>query len=88
MKTFMESKGLTYHELDDVDWLEKLHFMVHMTNHLKILNITLQGKGCTPVQMLEDVLAFERKKTLCARDIQKNMLSHLKLKEEHKSHKL
>ncbi len=58
VKTFLETKGLTYPELEDADWLEKLHFMVDMTSHL---NTSLQGKGRTAMQMLEDVLAFERK---------------------------
>ncbi len=84
VKTFLETKGLTYPELEDADWLEKLHFMVDMTSHL---NTSLQGKGRTAVQMLEDVLAFERKMTVFARDIQTDTLSHFpslkKFKEEH-----
>ncbi|KAK1882491.1 General transcription factor II-I repeat domain containing protein 2 [Dissostichus eleginoides] len=71
VKTFLESKGLTYPELEHPDWLEKLHFMVDMTGHLNMLNKSLQGKGSTALQMLEDVLAFERKMTVFARDVQK-----------------
>ncbi|KAK1903618.1 General transcription factor II-I repeat domain containing protein 2A, partial [Dissostichus eleginoides] len=72
-KTFLESKGLTYPELEHPDWLEKLHFMVDMTGHLNMLNKSLQGKGSTALQMLEDVLAFERKMTVFARDVQKGV---------------
>lgn len=38
IKTFLESKGLTFPVLEQPDWLEKLHFMVDMTTHLNMLN--------------------------------------------------
>lgn len=76
VKTFLESKGLTYPELEHPDWLEKLHFTVDMTGHLNMLNKSLQGKGRTALQMLEDVSAFERKMTVFARDVQKGTFSH------------
>lgn len=63
-------------ELEQPDWLEKLHFMVDMTAHLNTLHKSLQGKGGTALQMLEEVLAFERKMTVFARDVQSGMLSH------------
>ncbi|CAL9690943.1 unnamed protein product [Knipowitschia caucasica] len=47
-----------------------------MTSHLNTLNKNLQGRGSTALQMLEDVLAFERKMTVFARDAQKGTLSH------------
>ncbi|XP_059843961.1 uncharacterized protein LOC132404025 [Hypanus sabinus] len=50
--------------------------MVDMTAHLNTLNRALQGKGRTALHMLEDVLAFERKLTVLARDLQKGTLSH------------
>ncbi|KAL3976511.1 testis-expressed sequence 12 protein [Sarotherodon galilaeus] len=71
VKTFLESKGFHYPELEDLDWLGKFYFMVDMTSHLNTLNKNLQGKGSTALQMLENVLAFERKMTVFARDAQK-----------------
>ncbi|KAL1007606.1 hypothetical protein UPYG_G00089010 [Umbra pygmaea] len=71
VKTFLGSKGLTFPELERPEWLEKLHFMVDMTAHLNTLNTALQGKGRTALHMLEEVLAFERKLTVLARDLQK-----------------
>ncbi|XP_059819265.1 uncharacterized protein LOC132390733 [Hypanus sabinus] len=50
--------------------------MVDMTAHLNTLIKALQGKGRTALHMLEDVLAFERKLTVLARDLQKGTLSH------------
>uniref|UniRef100_A0A146TCS9 General transcription factor II-I repeat domain-containing 2-like protein n=1 Tax=Fundulus heteroclitus TaxID=8078 RepID=A0A146TCS9_FUNHE len=50
--------------------------MVDMTSHLNTLNKSLQGRGHTALQMLEDVLSFERKLTVFARDVQRGTLSH------------
>ena len=69
VKTFLKIKGLSFPELDQPDWVEKLHFMVDMTSHLNTLNKSLQGKGSTTLQMLEEVLAFERKMTVFAREV-------------------
>ncbi|XP_066471497.1 protein FAM200C-like isoform X2 [Tiliqua scincoides] len=76
VKTFLGNKGFTFPELEQPDWLEKLHFMVDMTAHLNRLNATLQGKGSTSLHMLEEVLAFERKLTVLSRDLQRGTLSH------------
>ncbi|KAK5870866.1 hypothetical protein PBY51_003776 [Eleginops maclovinus] len=76
VKTFMSSKGLILPELVQPEWLEKLHFMVDMTANLNTLNTTLQGRGGTALHMLEEVLAFERKLTVVARDLQRGALLH------------
>ena len=52
IKTFISSKGLSFPELEQPEWLEKLHFMVDMTAHLNTLNTTLQGRGVTALHML------------------------------------
>ncbi|XP_027132767.1 general transcription factor II-I repeat domain-containing protein 2A [Larimichthys crocea] len=89
MKTFMRSKGLSFPELEQPEWLEKLHFMVDMTAHLNTLNTTLQGRGATALNMLEEVLVFERKLTVLARDLQRGTLSHFpSLREFKQDHKL
>lgn len=60
--------------------------MVDMTAHLNTLNTALQGKGRTALHMLEEVLAFERKLTVLARDLQKGTLSHFPSLREFKAH--
>lgn len=70
MKTFLKSKNLNYPQLEDTEWLEKLHFMVEMTSHQNMPNKSLQGRGNTALQMLEAVLSFERKLTVFTRDVQ------------------
>lgn len=69
-------EGFRYPELEDLDCLGKFYFMVDMTSHLNTLNKTLQVKGSTALQTLENVLAFERKMTVFARDAQKRTFSH------------
>ena len=44
VKTFLDSKGLNYPQLEQAEWLEKLHFIVDMTAHLNTLNTALQGR--------------------------------------------
>ena len=58
--------------------------IVDMTAHLNTLNTTLQGRGRTALHMLEDVLAFERKFTVYARDLQRGTLSHFPCLREFK----
>ncbi|XP_076033002.1 general transcription factor II-I repeat domain-containing protein 2A-like [Oratosquilla oratoria] len=91
-KTFLKSKDLNYPQLEDTEWLEKLHFLVDMTSHLNKLNESLQGRGNTALQMLEAVLSFEHKLTVFARDIQRGKLSHFpslrEFKEAHHDHTL
>ena len=84
VKTFLDSKGLNYPQLKQAEWLEKLHFTVDMTAHLNTLNTALQGRGRTALHMLEDVLAFERKFTVYARDLQRGTLSHFSCLREFK----
>ncbi|CAH2294051.1 general transcription factor II-I repeat domain-containing 2A-like [Pelobates cultripes] len=87
VKTFLACKELTFAELEQSEWLEKLHFMVDMTAHLNMLNTTLQGKGGTALHMLEEVLAFERKLTVFVKDFQRGTLSHFpSLREFKQSH--
>ena len=81
IKIFMSSKGLSFPELEQPEWLEKLHFMVDMTARL---NTTLQGRGATALHMLEEVLAFERKLTVLARDLHRGTLSHFPCSREFK----
>ena len=50
--------------------------MVDMTAHLNTLNKSLQGKGNAALQMLEEVLAFERKMMVFVRDVQRGTLLH------------
>ena len=84
VKTFLDRKGLNNLQLKQAEWLEKLHFIVDMTVHLNTLNTALQGRGRTSLHMLEDALAFERKFTVYAKDLQRGTLSHFSCLREFK----
>ncbi|KAM3841446.1 general transcription factor II-I repeat domain-containing protein 2-like [Vipera latastei] len=89
VKIFLGSKGLTFPELQWPEWLEKLHFMIDMTAHLNTLNTTLQERGGTALHMLEEVLAFEHRLAVFARDLQTGTLSHFpSLREFRQSHNM
>ena len=92
VKTFLKSKNLNYPQLEDIEWLEKLHLMVDMTSHLNMLSKTLQGQGNTALQLLEYVLSFERKLTVFTRDVQRGTLSHFpslrEFKDTHHDHNI
>jgi len=70
MQTFWKGKGLTFPYLDQMDGLQKLHFIMDMTMEPNMLNKGLQGKRSTALQMLEVVLAFECKMIAFAKNIQ------------------
>ena len=84
MKSFLDSKALNYLQLQQAEWLEKLHVIIDIT---ALLNTALQGRGRTALHMLENVLAFDRKFTVFARDLQRGSLTHFpclkKFKQAH-----
>ncbi|XP_058041846.1 TATA box-binding protein-associated factor RNA polymerase I subunit D isoform X1 [Ahaetulla prasina] len=87
VKIFLGSERLTSPELEQPEWLEKLHFMVDMTANLNTLNATLQEKGGTALHLLKTVLAFEHKLTVFARDLQRGSLSRFpSLREFKRAH--
>lgn len=90
VKPFLKSKNQNYPQLEETEWLEKLHFMVDMTNHLNVLS--LQERGNAALQMLEAVMSFEHKLTVFAEDVQQGTLSHFpslkKLRDAHHDYTL
>lgn len=76
VKSFFQAKRVIYPQLTTSEWLIKFYFMVDITSHLNTLNLKLQGKGNTAINLLEEVLSFERKLTVFSRDIEKNEFAH------------
>lgn len=55
------TKHAEYKQLDDDQWLLDLAFLTDLTNMLNELNLELQGKDKTVVNMISSVNAFKRK---------------------------
>ncbi|QQP37618.1 Uncharacterized protein FKW44_017941 [Caligus rogercresseyi] len=41
----MQAKGKPMEELDDPEWARDLAFLVDITEHLNVLNVTMQGRN-------------------------------------------
>jgi len=61
---FMETKGKTVMELQYLEWLHDLAFMVDITEHLNNLNKMLQGRKKVVTQYYDSICAFKLKLTL------------------------
>ncbi|GFX15554.1 general transcription factor II-I repeat domain-containing protein 2 [Trichonephila clavipes] len=61
VKKFLESKDETYIELSDKIWFIDLTFVVDITSHLNELNLQLQGKNQTIVELIGYVNTFKNK---------------------------
>lgn len=64
MDSFMSSKGKSLPQLTSKDWLRDLAFLVDITNHLNILNISLQRHSQVVTQMYGTVCSFLAKLSL------------------------
>lgn len=58
---FCEAKHAEYNQLSDDQWLLDLAFLTDLTNMLNDLNLELQGKDKTVINMISSVNAFKRK---------------------------
>ena len=76
IKTFLKIERLNFSQMDQPDLMQKFHFIMDVTAHLNTLNKSLQGKESIALQMLEEVLTFERKMTVFATDVQRGTLHH------------
>ena len=73
---FMESKGKDTTELRDETFLCEMAFLCNITNHLNVMNLQLQGRGCVIFDMHSTVKAFKTKLSLWETQMRKENLSH------------
>lgn len=75
---FLKEKKLiaTFPQLQNPEWIQKLAFLVDVTEHLNSLNLSLQGKDNLISDMFQIVIGFERKLELFVSEIQKGNLFH------------
>jgi len=72
----MQDKGKPIPELQDEIWLMELAFLVDMTTHLNGLNVSLQGREQTIVDLYEKIQAFRAKLNLWIQQISSNNYFH------------
>ncbi|XP_056135376.1 general transcription factor II-I repeat domain-containing protein 2-like [Lampris incognitus] len=73
---FMESKQKAAPKLEDEKWLSDLVFMCDITEHLRSLNLKLQGRKQLIPEMRHSVKAFELKLRLREGQMRKGNLTH------------
>lgn len=72
----LDTKHAEYSQLDDEQWLLDLAFLTDLTNMLNDLNLELQGKDKTVVDMMSSVNAFKRKLQLLSSKLQRHDLGN------------
>lgn len=63
-------------ELANTEWLLKVYYLVHMTEHLNQLNVKIQGIGHTVLSLQQAVFAFEKTVKLFIVNIETGRLVH------------
>lgn len=64
--------------LSHPDWIQHFCYLLDMTEHFNTLNLKLQGKGNTALQLLEEVLIFEQKLNILLEDVAEGKFIYFK----------
>jgi len=75
---FRVAKYEEYNQLNDDQWLLDLVFLTDLTNMLNHLNVELQGKDKTVINMIRSVNAFKRKMQHLSLKLQRHDLANFK----------
>ena len=75
---FREGKHADYIQLNDHRWLLDLAFLTDLTNMLNDLNLQLQGKDKTVIDMISSVNAFKRKMQHLSSKLHRHDLANFK----------
>lgn len=79
IKEFFRVAGhAEYEQLNDGQWLLDLAFLTDLTNMLSDLNLELQGKDKTVINMISSVNAFKRKKKHISSKLQRHDLANFR----------
>ncbi|KAL4135442.1 hypothetical protein QTP88_007051 [Uroleucon formosanum] len=73
---FMISKNKIVSELNNIDWIKDLAFLVDITTHLNVLNVQLQGKNKIITNMCDLIQSFTMKLKLWETQLVSNNLVH------------
>ncbi|KAM4562536.1 general transcription factor II-I repeat domain-containing protein 2-like [Odontesthes bonariensis] len=84
---FMQAKGKPVEELDDPEWTRDLAFLVDITEHLNVLNVTMQGRNKLVTEYYDSVRAFQIKLSLWKAQLSQRNAAHFPcLKSLHVNH--
>ena len=73
---FMQAKGKPVEELDDPEWIRDLAFLVDITEHLNVLNFTMQGRNKLVTEYYDSVRAFQNKLALWKAQLSQRNAAH------------
>ncbi|KAJ3609011.1 hypothetical protein NHX12_023538 [Muraenolepis orangiensis] len=73
---FMQGKGKPVVQLDDPEWTRDLAFLVDITEHLNVLNVTMQGRNKLVTEYYDSVRAFQGKLVLWQTQLSKRNAAH------------
>lgn len=73
---FMSSRGKSLPQLTNEDWIRDLAFLVDITNHLNILNVSLQRRSQVVTQLYDAVCCLLAKLSLWETHLTVNNLAH------------
>ncbi|XP_050514902.1 general transcription factor II-I repeat domain-containing protein 2A-like [Diabrotica virgifera virgifera] len=74
--SFLEEQGDDTYILQNEKWLSNLAFLSDLTNHLNVLNLELQGKNKTIIDMMSAVHSFVNKLKLLIKQINRKDLDN------------
>lgn len=88
ISSYLKSKGDSYPQLNDQEWLLDLAFFCDITKQLNELNLQLQVKGKTIMDMISILTSFKEKLNVLAMQLKRSDLKHYKnLADESKNKK-
>ena len=73
---FMQGKGKLVVELDDPEWTRDLAFLVDITEHLNVLNVSMQGRNKLVTEYYDSVRTFQSKLELWKTQLSKHNAAH------------
>ncbi|XP_075215261.1 general transcription factor II-I repeat domain-containing protein 2A-like [Lycorma delicatula] len=86
--SYLQSKGDSYPQLNDQEWLLDIAFFCDVSEKLNQLNQQLQGKGKTIIHMISILKSFKEKLNMLAMQLKRRDLKHYQnLADESKNNK-
>ncbi|KAF2902783.1 hypothetical protein ILUMI_03411 [Ignelater luminosus] len=86
--SYLQTKGDSYPQLNDQEWLLDLVFFCDVTEKLHQLNLQLQGKGKTIIDMISILKSFKEKLNMLAMQLKRRDLKYYQnLADESKNKK-